>query len=38
MTFAIAGLIARGETQVGDPASAAISYPSFFSDIEGVAA
>jgi 3-phosphoshikimate 1-carboxyvinyltransferase len=38
MTFAIAGLIARGETRVGDPASAAVSYPGFFSDIEGVAA
>ena len=38
MTFAIAGLIARGETSVADPASASISYPGFFTDIEGVAA
>jgi 3-phosphoshikimate 1-carboxyvinyltransferase len=38
MTFAVAGLIAHGETSVTDPACAAISYPSFFADIEGVAA
>jgi 3-phosphoshikimate 1-carboxyvinyltransferase len=38
MTFAIAGLLARGTTMVSDPASAAISYPSFFSDIDEVRA
>jgi 3-phosphoshikimate 1-carboxyvinyltransferase len=36
MTFAIAGLVASGETAVGRPASAAISYPGFFADLEGV--
>jgi 3-phosphoshikimate 1-carboxyvinyltransferase len=38
MTFAVAGLIARGVTTVLQPGSAAISYPGFFSDIEGVRA
>ena len=38
MTFAIAGLVARGETVVGRPASAAISYPGFFGDLERVRA
>ncbi|HYM83586.1 MAG TPA: 3-phosphoshikimate 1-carboxyvinyltransferase [Candidatus Dormibacteraeota bacterium] len=38
MTFALAGLIARDATRVLRPGSAAISYPGFFSDIEGVAA
>ncbi|HET9346708.1 MAG TPA: 3-phosphoshikimate 1-carboxyvinyltransferase [Candidatus Limnocylindrales bacterium] len=38
MTFAIAGLSARGETVVGRPASAAISYPGFFGDLERVRA
>ncbi|HEX5015327.1 MAG TPA: 3-phosphoshikimate 1-carboxyvinyltransferase [Candidatus Limnocylindrales bacterium] len=38
MTFAIAGLIARGETLVGRPGSAAISYPTFFRDLEKVGA
>jgi 3-phosphoshikimate 1-carboxyvinyltransferase len=38
MTFAIAGLVARGETSVGRPGSAAISYPGFFSDLERVRA
>ena len=33
MTFAIAGLIARGRTTVLRPASAAISYPGFFDDL-----
>jgi 3-phosphoshikimate 1-carboxyvinyltransferase len=33
MTFAIAGLIARGETAVRRPGSAAISYPGFFDDL-----
>jgi 3-phosphoshikimate 1-carboxyvinyltransferase len=38
MTFAIAGLIARGETTVGQPGSASISYPGFFETIERVRA
>ena len=38
MTFAIAGLAATGETSVGRPGSAAISYPGFFDDLERVRA
>jgi 3-phosphoshikimate 1-carboxyvinyltransferase len=38
MTFAIAGLIATGETTVGRPDAAAISYPGFFDDLERVRA
>ncbi len=38
MTFAIAGLIAGGETVVDRPGSAAISYPGFFQVLEGVRA
>jgi 3-phosphoshikimate 1-carboxyvinyltransferase len=38
MTFAIAGLVAGGETVVGRPGSAAISYPGFFRDLERVGA
>jgi 3-phosphoshikimate 1-carboxyvinyltransferase len=38
MTFAIAGLLARGETSVHRPGSAAISYPGFFADLEKVGA
>ena len=38
MTFAIAGLIARGETSVARASSASISYPGFFQDIERVGA
>jgi 3-phosphoshikimate 1-carboxyvinyltransferase len=38
MTFAIAGLVAKGETAVGRPNSAAISYPGFFADLQGVRA
>jgi 3-phosphoshikimate 1-carboxyvinyltransferase len=38
MTFAIAGLIAGGTTTVRQPASAAISYPGFFRELEGVRA
>ena len=38
MTFAIAGLVAAGETAVGRPGSAAVSYPGFFDDLEGVRA
>ena len=36
MTFAIAGLVADGETAVRRPASAVISYPGFFADLERV--
>lgn len=38
MTFAVAGLIARGETTVSRPGCAAISYPGFFDEIERVRA
>ena len=38
MTFAIAGLLARGETIVRRPGSAAVSYPGFASELEGVRA
>ena len=38
MTFAIAGLVASGQTSIGRPASAAISYPGFFDDLERVRA
>jgi 3-phosphoshikimate 1-carboxyvinyltransferase len=33
MTFAVAGLLASGETTVHRPGSAAISYPGFFADL-----
>lgn len=38
MTFAVAGLLAEGETTVLRPGSAAISYPGFFRELEGVRA
>jgi 3-phosphoshikimate 1-carboxyvinyltransferase len=38
MTFAIAGLVAGGETVVRRPGSAAVSYPGFFRELEGVRA
>jgi 5-enolpyruvylshikimate-3-phosphate synthase len=38
MTFAIAGLVASTETTVERSGSAAISYPGFFADLEGVRA
>jgi 3-phosphoshikimate 1-carboxyvinyltransferase len=38
MTFAIAALVATGETAIGRPGSAAVSYPGFFDDLEGVRA
>jgi 3-phosphoshikimate 1-carboxyvinyltransferase len=38
MTFAIAGLVARGETTVARPGSASISYPGFFAQLERVGA
>ncbi len=38
MTFAVAGLVADGSTSIARPASAAISYPGFFDDLQGVRA
>ena len=38
MTFAVAGLIAEGETIVRRPGSAAISYPGFFQQLQEVRA
>jgi 3-phosphoshikimate 1-carboxyvinyltransferase len=38
MTFAIAGLVADGTTTIERPASAGISYPGFFDDLERVRA
>jgi 3-phosphoshikimate 1-carboxyvinyltransferase len=38
MTFAVAGLIARGETTIDAPACASISYPGFFHQLAGVRA
>jgi 3-phosphoshikimate 1-carboxyvinyltransferase len=38
MTFAVAALIARGETSIVGASSASISYPAFFVDLEGVQA
>jgi 3-phosphoshikimate 1-carboxyvinyltransferase len=38
MTFAVAGLLASGDTFVERPASAAVSYPGFFDDLERVRA
>jgi 3-phosphoshikimate 1-carboxyvinyltransferase len=38
MTFAIAGLVASEPVTIERPDSAAISYPGFFSDLEGVRA
>ena len=38
MTFAIAGLLATGSTTIARPGSAAISYPTFFDDLQGVRA
>jgi 3-phosphoshikimate 1-carboxyvinyltransferase len=34
MTFAVAGLIARGTTTIDRAESAAVSYPSFFLELE----
>ena len=36
MTFAVAGLIAHGETRISGAASAAVSYPGFFGDLERI--
>ncbi len=38
MTFAVAGLLAAGETSVARPGSASISYPGFFAQLERVGA
>jgi 3-phosphoshikimate 1-carboxyvinyltransferase len=38
MTFAVAGLLAQGETSVRRPGSASISYPGFFTQLEKVGA
>jgi 3-phosphoshikimate 1-carboxyvinyltransferase len=38
MTFAIAGLVATAQTTIERSGSAAISYPGFFADLEGVRA
>ncbi len=38
MTFAVAGLIAGGETVIGRPECATVSYPGFFDEIERVRA
>ena len=38
MTFAVAGLVATDAVTIERPGSAAISYPGFFSDLEGVRA
>jgi 3-phosphoshikimate 1-carboxyvinyltransferase len=38
MTFAIAGLVADGPTSIARAGSAAISYPGFFDDLQGVQA
>ena len=38
MTFAIAGLVATDGTTIERSASASISYPGFFADLEGVRA
>jgi 3-phosphoshikimate 1-carboxyvinyltransferase len=36
LTFAIAGLVATGQTSISDAASVAISYPTFFADLERI--
>jgi 3-phosphoshikimate 1-carboxyvinyltransferase len=38
MTFAVAGLVASGDTTIERPGSAAVSYPGFFDDLQGVRA
>jgi 3-phosphoshikimate 1-carboxyvinyltransferase len=38
MAFAVAGLVARDAVTIERPDSAAISYPGFFADLEGVRA
>ena len=36
LTFAIASLVAAGRTTIGRPESVAVSYPTFFSDLERI--
>ncbi len=36
MTFAVAGLVASGTTAIADAACASVSYPGFFTALEGV--
>jgi 3-phosphoshikimate 1-carboxyvinyltransferase len=36
LTFAIAGLVAAGRTTIGRAESVAVSYPTFFSDLERI--
>jgi 3-phosphoshikimate 1-carboxyvinyltransferase len=36
LTFAIAGLVASGRTSIGRPESVAVSYPTFFADLERI--
>ena len=38
MTFAVAGLVTDGPTTIARPGSAAVSYPGFFDDLQGVRA
>jgi 3-phosphoshikimate 1-carboxyvinyltransferase len=38
MTFAVAGLVARDPVTIERPDAAAVSYPGFFADLEGVRA
>ena len=38
MTFAVAGLVAAGETRVAEPGAAGVSYPGFFAELERVRA
>jgi len=37
MAFAIAGLIADGETEISNAEAASVSYPAFFDDLEALA-
>jgi 5-enolpyruvylshikimate-3-phosphate synthase len=36
LTFAIAGLVASGRTTIGRAESVAVSYPTFFADLERI--
>jgi 5-enolpyruvylshikimate-3-phosphate synthase len=36
LTFAIAGLVAKGATRILGADSVAISYPTFFADLERI--
>jgi len=36
MAFTVAGLIAAGETEIGDPDCVAVSFPEFFELLESV--